>query len=382
MSEVFQPDLSISQRRILDVVRRQPQVTRADLADLTGLTPGAISRLIRDLLESGLLLERDRISGMRGQPAVPLGICGRGGVSVGISFPYGRLDVVALDYAGQQLALVKAPFEGRDPAELQDRLTTQLEAVLSEPSVQGKRLVGIGLGIPGHLRHERKRDFVMPPTLDWLDVDSLTKWLHKAFHCPVFVENIANSAAVAETYTSEGAAVNNLVAVNFGHGVGLGLMMSGRVHSGTGGVAGEIGSLYPMAQPRPSAHDLLMVMRSAGRDVPTVDDLGAFPPQGDNLMEAWLERAAHQLFPLVQMLHMITAPEKIVLTGMLPNSVTTPLAARLSEQLKLAAPQTPLYPSRISASAFGTISSAIGAAWLAIESEGLAGQSYERWGSE
>lgn len=379
MTNHERPDLSISQQRIIDLVRRQTKVTRADLGPATGLTPGAISRLVRDLLDLGLIKELDRISGMRGQPAVPLTVDGNGGVSIGISFPYGRLDVVAMDYAGHQLAHSKTPFESRDPNKLKNILRSQIDEILNDHTIQTRRLVGFGLAIPGHLRPDKEKEFVIPPTLDWLNVATLCTWLGGNYNCPVFVENIANSAAIAETYAADGAMPMDLAAINFGHGVGLGLMLSGRIHQGTGGLAGEIGTLFPALQPRPSAHDLLTVMRSAGRNVPTVNDLGAFATEGDALIEAWVTRAAQQLHPLVQMLHIITAPQQIVLTGMLPTGVTTLLAAKLSAQMEHHVSGKMLSPVRIAPSKFDTFANAIGAAWLPIESESWEGKDRINW---
>lgn len=372
-------NLSISERRILDVVRRHASIPRADIAPLTGQTPGAISRLVRELIGQGLLCELERISGMRGQPAQPLGIDGQGGVSIGISLPYGRLDVVALDYAGRQLAVRKLPFEGRNFEVLRDTLTVHLDEVLQDESVRNLRFVGIGLAIPGHLRTELSNDFVVPPTLDWLDVDALATWLTKAYKAPVFVENIANAAAIAEVYASQDSKLGDLVAVNLGHGVGCGLVLSGRVHRGMSGVAGEVGTLYPPLQPRPSVHDLVTVMRSAGRIVSDIDDLKNHPVEGDDLLEAWLERAAQQLYLLVRMLHLVVSPQKIVVTGMLPDTLARPLAVRLASQLdaeveSTSLPRTQIVPGRLS-----TLASAIGGAWLPIESEGLDGKDRAEW---
>ncbi len=374
-------DLSISQRRLIDLIRCKPKLTRADLGAATGLTAGAISRLVRDLLEMGVIKELERISGMRGQPAVPLEVSGGGGISIGVSFPYGRLDVVAMNYAGVQIAHFKTPLEGRNQAELKQILQPQISELLGRKDLVGQRLVGVGLSIPGHLRLDGPKEFVIPPTLDWLDVPELCVWLGNAFKAPVFVENIANAAAIAEAYAAPERMPKDLAAINFGHGVGIGLMVSGRIHQGTGGMAGEVGALFPSADPRPSAHDLLMVMRSAGRDVPTVTDLNGFPVEGDTLIDAWVVRAAQQLTPLVRMLNMITAPQQIVLTGMLPTNVVAMLAGNLTERMAHPEVGFAMNPARIMPSKFDTLANVIGAAWLPIESEGWQEEGRINWAS-
>lgn len=379
MSQAPPLKLNISQRRVLDVVRRHSRIPRADIAPITGQTPGAISRLVRELIGNELLCELDRISGMRGQPALPLGINGKGGVSIGIALPYGRLDVVALDYAGGLLTTRKIPFSGGSTEELSELLVQQLDDILKEENVYDLRFTGIGLAIPGHLRVEQTNDFIVPATLSWLDVNVLATKLTNTYKSPVFVENIANAAAIAEMYAGETSAVTDLVAINLGHGLGCGLVLSGRVHRGLGGIAGEVGSLFPPLQPRPSAHDLVMVMRSAGRRVDKIDDLASFSVKGDALLEAWVERAAQQLYELVRMLYLVTAPQKIVVTGMLPDNIASPLAARLAVQINDEMQATVLPKVEIVPSQLATLASAIGGAWLPIEAEGLDGKDRAEW---
>lgn len=380
MTQAPSLDLTISQRRILDLVRRNPDITRADLAPLTGLTAGAISRLARELIDARVLKEMARISGMRGQPALPLAIDGTGGISIGIAFPYGGLDLVVQDYSGTRLAEVSLPFLGRDLSDLKRILKSRMDHLIGQAGVAQKRLVGIGLAIPGHLRTDGTNEFVIPPTLDWLDADDLAVWLAKTRKCHIFIENIANAAAIAEVYATADIMPKDLAVINLGHGVGLGLMLSGRIHRGAGGLAGEIGSLFPMNQLRPSGHDLLTALRSAGRQIDDIENLNHYAQSNDVVIDAWVSRAAQQLFPLVRMLHLINAPERIVVTGMLPTSITASLADRLSMHMSAETPGTQLYPTRITASSIGTRSNAIGAAWLPIESEGWDGKGHAKWG--
>lgn len=364
---------SATQRRLLDLIRRHGPVSRAELTPLSGLTPGAISRLVKELIAAKRVQERERRQGERGQPALPLEICPEGGVALGLAFCYGRLDAVLLDYTGQPMATASAPFEGRSDQALRAGFQPLLDCAKDWIGDAGLRLCGIGLSLPGHRLSREDNEIAPPETVGWLQSGSLATWLSENFQTIVFIDNIANTAAISALYhglTNEAqSTLRDLVTINLGHGIGCGLILDGAVYQGGMGFAGEVGRLYPAQLPRPSARDLLITLRSAGRDLLSIDDLCHFLPQNEPIVEAWVERASSQLFELVRLIHLLIAPQRILLSGMLPDATIAALAERLQRYhvSDMADGSMPL--TSISAIPDGMLASAIGSAWLPLMAE-------------
>lgn len=362
--------LSLNQRRILDFVRLEGPVSRAELTQLSGLTPGAITRLTKELIYLGLICEGERRTGMRGQPALPLEINKNGGIAIGVALPYGRIDLVAIDYQGNSLVQTSAPFEGKSQDELNQALDDLFSVFCPQFDTLQMRLVGIGLALSGYTKSGSYEDIVLPETLRWMDVHALSDRLVKQFKADIFVENTANAAALGEFCVANEMQLDDLVAVNLGHGIGAGLILSKQMHRGLKGYAGEIGALYPSTEPRPSTHDLVTSLRSAGRPLDQVDALSELDAKNDQIIIAWIKRATSQLLPTIHMIQLMIAPQKIIITGMLPNAITLKIVSRLQDDLSKRAGLNWAPPVELLASHLETFSSVYGAAWLPIRSEG------------
>ncbi len=359
-------DLSYNQRRLLSLVRKNGPVSRAELSDLSGLTPGAVSRHCKELLHLRLIDERARRSGQRGQPALPIVIDGRGGIAIGVSLAFMSIDVVAIDYCGQILASRSIPLDVADQGALLAAVDAGIDSVAGE--LAAGRLVGVGVAMPGRHGDAPAEPFI-PGFMRWLDSTALLEHLSGRFHSAVWAENVANAAALAEYYAEPSVTLSDLSVINLSHGVACGSIISGRIHRGVGGYAGEIGRLFPPQEPRPSVRDLVTSFRSSGRPIHTIDALGAFDPVTDPLGAAWTERAARQVYPLARTISLLLAPELIVLTGMLPPSFARRMVEHIEEGLTMEQradwfPRPPVVVSRL-----GSVASAVGAAWVPIHAE-------------
>jgi len=103
----------------------------------------------------------------------------------------------------------------------------------------GKKVKGIGVGVPG-LPDQAKGTVVFAPNLHWRHVP-LVEYLHRQTALPVFLENDANVAALGEQWRGAGRDSVNMIMITIGTGIGGGLILNGRLYTGSNGSAGEIG---------------------------------------------------------------------------------------------------------------------------------------------
>ncbi len=101
---------------------------------------------------------------------------------------------------------------------------------------------GIGISCGGPL-DSRAGVIQCPPNLPgWIDVPIVERFT-KAFGVPVQLQNDANAGALAEWKWGAGRGTQNLVFLTFGTGMGAGLILDGRLYSGSCDLAGEVGHL-------------------------------------------------------------------------------------------------------------------------------------------
>ena len=100
----------------------------------------------------------------------------------------------------------------------------------------------IGISCGGPL-DSHKGLILSPPNLPGWDEVPIVKYFEDAFHVPVHVQNDANACAYAEWKYGAGKGTRNMVFMTFGTGLGAGLILDGRLYSGTNDNAGEIGHI-------------------------------------------------------------------------------------------------------------------------------------------
>jgi len=82
-----------------------------------------------------------------------------------------------------------------------------------------------------------------PPNLPlWQDVP-VAQWATERWGAPAFLQNDADACALAEWQYGAGQGTKNMIFLTFGTGMGAGLILDGRLYSGTLGMGGEIGHI-------------------------------------------------------------------------------------------------------------------------------------------
>ena len=150
---------------------------------------------------------------------------------------------IGIDIGGTKCAVVKGNGEGI--AEKIKFDTTTPEKTLSDifaavESLMPARAIGVSCGGP---LDERSGVIMSPPNLPGWDDVHITDMLTERFGIPAYLCNDANACALAEWKFGAGRGTENMIFLTFGTGLGAGLILGGRLYSGTNGMAGEVGHI-------------------------------------------------------------------------------------------------------------------------------------------
>ena len=127
------------------------------------------------------------------------------------------------------------PTAGKTP----DEILSLFSDFITEKSKLGK-IEGIGIACGGPL--DSKKGIVKkPPSLPLWDNIEVVKYFEDKFNIPTYLKNDADACAVAEWKYGAGKGTENMIFITFGTGFGSGLILNGRLYSGTNDNAGEIG---------------------------------------------------------------------------------------------------------------------------------------------
>lgn len=237
------PLSSRNAQAVLAAVQSRPRCSRADVARTTGLSTSAVSTLVSRLISAGLLVELgSNPSGSGGRPSVSLGLAPLAGSLIGIHLGHADLRVVLTSLDGALLAEQRFVLDvDHEPAASLDRVARSTADLLADGDVDPERVIGVGVAVSAPV--VGSRGLGSPPMLlDWGGVD-IGSILAERTGLPVHLGNDATLGALAEWRLGAGSAVDDLVYVMLGEGVGSGLVLGGRVHTGASGTAGELGHL-------------------------------------------------------------------------------------------------------------------------------------------
>lgn len=123
--------------------------------------------------------------------------------------------------------------------EVLDALLSEAEEMLRQNAVPaGEYIAGVSCGGP---LDSATGVILSPPNLPGWDKVPVTTYLGERLHCTVRLKNDADACALAEWQYGAGRGTKNMVFMTFGTGLGAGLILNGRLYSGTNGNAGEVG---------------------------------------------------------------------------------------------------------------------------------------------
>lgn len=345
-------NLGLALRHILDA---PAPVSRADIANATGLTRATVSALVDRLVGARLVAELSPVAAQRaGRPAVPL-VAAQGTVAaLGMEVNVDYLGVRAVDLTGRVLSerVALGDFRGSEPGPVLDRLADLADPVLTMLHGDGVRVLGAALALPG-LVDSVTGPLRVAPNLGWRDLDVVARLVrHPALaEVPPRLENEANLAARAEAHARRFVGPRSFVYVSGEVGVGGAIVLDGEIFRGRHGWSGEIGHTVLGTTGALDAGGTLeafagqdAVLAAAGLDRGTpVEVLLAAADAGEPAALAALERAAEALgAALANVVHVVDV-DHVVLGGvyavLAPHLVDT--VAHQLERRVISAPWAP-----------------------------------------
>jgi len=237
---------AVNRMGLLRLLRAENGISRADLAERSGLTRSTVGLLTEELIDEGWIVEADACAtGARGRRPTPLSLDGTRIVLLGAELGPDAIRVVATSIRGEVLATGQATLLSRDPDGACRQLASMAKALATKVSRRGTRLLGMGVALHGPV-DKRSGVLEFAPNIGWRGVEigrRLAAGLAQVGlgDVPIYLQNEADLAAVGECEFRDGPADDPLVYVSCGVGVGAGIILNESLFTGVSGSAGEIG---------------------------------------------------------------------------------------------------------------------------------------------
>ncbi|WP_099160096.1 ROK family protein [Virgibacillus ndiopensis] len=225
---------------VLETIKEQSPISRADIANHTGLNKGTVSSLVSELLEEELIYESGPGESSGGRRPVMLLFNQQAGYSIGIDLGVNYLLGVLTDLQGNICNEKKVTFSQLSYEEIKNKLFDNIDYLVTSAPKSAYGIVGIGIGVPGTVSIDG--EILVAPNLGWRNIN-LQNILEEKYELPIIIENEANAGAYGEKKFGVGKDLDNIIYVSAGIGIGVGLILNGKLYKGNNGFSGELGHM-------------------------------------------------------------------------------------------------------------------------------------------
>lgn len=379
---------------ILDCLRLNAPLSRADISSRTGLNRSTVSSIVNKLVHGGLVRETEFQKDKLGRPGLSLELSPHGACAIGVQMGVDFISVMLVDFVAQPIWSKHSPLEATiGQARFIKLLGDLIQQALAQARRRKSKPLGIGVGVPG-LVDLQEGKIAFAPNLGWNAVP-LREMLRQRFAVPVFVENDANASALGEYYFGVARQVNDFIFLTADVGVGAGIILNGKLFRGSSGYAGEVGHMSfdphgelcgcgrrgcweAQVSPRSAIKTIQAALRKTGAsstlralthnhiDKLTFDIVLQAAQRQDPLALKTLQDVGRRLGLGIANLVNAFNPELIVLGGALARAgaILAPIIETTVEQNTLQQPREAL---KIAVSAFGAEACVVGAAAIVLD---------------
>lgn len=352
---------------ILNQLRKKGPMSRARLAQVTGLNKTTVSSLVEELLQRQLVQDVGLVTEKKkGHLATMLDLNPAAGFIVGCEIGVDFILVVCTNFAPE---IIWRHEEHTDPSVGRDAILARARELLNDAVQKGYQecntLLGIGVGVSA-LIDQSNGTMLFAPNLRWTEPFPIRAMMQEWFpQAPLIVDNEANIAALGEHYFGVAQDYDEVLYISAGVGLGGGIVHAGRIFSGVTGVSAEFGHMtmdrhgelcscgsYGCWETQVSQRALfrhirmsleqgetgiLFEMTNGGRDPLTVPMIVDAAHAGDTVARAALEKIGTDLGVGIAALVNALNPELVVCGGILSlaGEFLMPAAIRELEQRAL-----------------------------------------------
>ncbi len=321
---------------ILNSIREAGSISRVEIAEKTGQSKASVTNITALLIERGLIYE-DKVesSTSRGRRRIMLMLNPDAAYTVGIKIAAFRLSFAVVDFVGQVKSTLSIPFR------VGERSAAMLAAVaedgilhcLEDARLKLEDLSGCGVAIPGFVDSASGTCYWTPIQNGSSNIRDL---LAQRLDMDVYLENDANSFTVASQWFGLGKGIRNFLVVTIEEGIGMGIVVDGKLYQGATGIAAEFGHMVIVPDGEPcrcgklgcfeaysadsgilqQARKLLKRRKNGpDQDMLTIEEVTRWAREGDRGLRKIFQQSGEFLARGVAGLIQIFNPERVIITG-------------------------------------------------------------------
>ena len=233
----------INRSAVLEIIRRDSPTSRTAIADRLEISLATVMRIVDELIEQGFVRSQGSTEWSGGRRRSLLEFNADGYVVIGIDMGGPKIYGAISNLGGEVLEEIFLDQHTSPENDGYERLTGLIDKLLSSPKLEGRRVRGIGVGVPGVTLHN-EGIVKWAYAYQWKEFPLKAK-LSERYNLPIIVDNDMNLAALGELWFGVGQNTQNMICMTIDIGIGAGIIIDGALYRGSHEASGEIGNMIP-----------------------------------------------------------------------------------------------------------------------------------------
>lgn len=229
---------SILKQRILGLCVNEDSYSLADLSKELGTSIPTITKIVGELIDEGYLEDMGKQVTNGGRKPSIYGLNPTAGYFLGIDIRKNDFSIAVTNFKGQTVDLQEdICFTLRNTEESCIELCDMVKDLIGKTSIELDKIRACGINLSGRVNNETGFCFTY-----FLGEDRpIGALLQEQFGCPVFVENDSRAMTYGEYICGVANNEKNMLFLNVAWGLGMGMILDGKLSYGKSGFSGEIG---------------------------------------------------------------------------------------------------------------------------------------------
>jgi glucokinase-like ROK family protein len=196
--------------------------------------------LITELIEEGLISDYGKFESTGGRKANLYGLIGDAGFILGVDVKKYYINIGLLNFKKQLIQQKsRITFKLDNTAESLNQLIQIIQNFIKEVGIKKDKILSLGINLSGRINHTKGHSY----TFFHFQEEPLSEIIQEKIGIKTYLENDSRAMAFGEFCNGEVNTEKNVLFVNLDYGIGLGILIDGKVYYGKSGFSGEFGHI-------------------------------------------------------------------------------------------------------------------------------------------
>jgi len=225
-------------KKIIHYYIANGDATIAELCKEMNLSIPTVTKLIGELQEDGYIVDFGKQETSGGRKPSIYGLNPTSGYFIGVDVMRDRINLGILDFKGDKVRIEEnIPYQLENTPAALEQLCTLIEDFINHPDIPKEKILAIGVNISGRVNPISGYSY----SIFYFQEKPLAQILEERLKIKVYIENDTRAMAYGEYMQGVVKGEKNILYINMSWGLGLGIIIDGKLYYGKSGFSGELG---------------------------------------------------------------------------------------------------------------------------------------------